>query len=145
MSCSHIRVHYTSTGNESVILWRNAICIIRVDFIFSIISEIDVKSAPSTAIVWYAFLSTILYSTVRLLFFSQFGICTEYNSSMSTVGLFSLSRPIESPHPTPPPQTARPSSYKPTITHWYGWTIFVIYYWLVSIDFSKRVNISMMC
>lgn len=48
-------------------------------------------------------------STVSLLFFSQFGICTKYNPSMSTVGLFSLSRSVRSPHPLGP--GAHPRQY----------------------------------
>lgn len=74
-------------------------------------------------------------STVRLLFFSQFGICTEYNPSTSTVGLFSLCRPVRSPSHLTPVLT------NPTITHWYGWTIFVIYYWVAWIDFSSVWNV----
>lgn len=85
--------------------------------------------------------STVCVPTVSLLFFSQFGICTEYNPSMSTVGLFSLSAALSknfnvhpTPHQRPPALSQAEWPDKPTITHWYGWTIFVIYYW---IDFSS--------
>lgn len=48
-------------------------------------------------------------STVRLLFFSQFGICTEYNPSTSTVGLFSSRLPF-SPHSSQQQQQQQRSS-----------------------------------